>query len=160
MISSKDILSALFAAAKLHGEISDPDHEVGDLQDALSIILPMLTSEQLCVVVSKLKESQDGFEEQLGAFHEAQIVFAFEDKVVLEALARAFPCNMSYLAVNQKEQVVLGRYHSGQYNVLSYASRNPSELSSYYVEGTKSYSLLRAKESFPDFAFPNGASMC
>lgn len=38
-----DLLAEVFVAARRHGRASDPDHEVGDLQDALRIAWQMLT---------------------------------------------------------------------------------------------------------------------
>lgn len=40
------MLNVLLAAAKQHGEDSDPDHEVGDLQDLLRPMWAILTPEQ------------------------------------------------------------------------------------------------------------------
>lgn len=39
--------SKLTAAAKQHGEDSEPDHEVGDLQDALELALVNMSQESL-----------------------------------------------------------------------------------------------------------------
>lgn len=55
------VLNAILRAATEHGQDDDPDHEVGDLQAALSIILPLLTPEQLNVAINQLHASQDGF---------------------------------------------------------------------------------------------------
>lgn len=55
------VLNAILRATTEHGQDDDPDHEVGDLQAALSIILPLLTPEQLSVAINQLHASQYGF---------------------------------------------------------------------------------------------------
>lgn len=39
-------LQKLFESAQAHGENSEPDHEVGDLQNALEIAWELMTPEQ------------------------------------------------------------------------------------------------------------------
>lgn len=41
-----DLLQVLIRAAENHGMESEPDHEVGDLQDLLSMTWPLLTKKQ------------------------------------------------------------------------------------------------------------------
>ena len=43
---TKKLLEKLFAAAKAHGEESEPDHEVGDLQGVLFSCWERLTAKQ------------------------------------------------------------------------------------------------------------------
>lgn len=48
--------------ARLHGENDDPDHEVGDLQDALQHCLTLMTEEQckeLVVLLNKDAPEED-----------------------------------------------------------------------------------------------------
>lgn len=65
-VTAENALSTLFGAARDHGELSEPDHEVGDLQDALSSVLNVLDPDQLSEAIYLLKESQDGLEELWG----------------------------------------------------------------------------------------------
>lgn len=41
-----DFIEDLLAAAGAHGQLSEPDHEVGDLQDALRACWSIMTPEQ------------------------------------------------------------------------------------------------------------------
>jgi hypothetical protein len=41
-----DLLDEIFSAARRHGQDSEPEHEVGDLQDALSVAWNLLTPAQ------------------------------------------------------------------------------------------------------------------
>lgn len=43
---AKGLLETLLAAAKVHGEQSEPDHEVGDLQGVIASCWERLTSVQ------------------------------------------------------------------------------------------------------------------
>lgn len=43
--------------AEEHGLDAEPDHEVGDLQDALRVAFSLLTEEQQATAVSKLEEA-------------------------------------------------------------------------------------------------------
>jgi len=43
-------------AAIQHGQDDDPDHEVGDLQEALSICLELMTPDQLAQLEAKLEQ--------------------------------------------------------------------------------------------------------
>lgn len=45
-MNAQEMLDALIAAAAKHGEESDPDHEVGDLQDILRACWERLTPRQ------------------------------------------------------------------------------------------------------------------
>ncbi len=45
------VLESLLNLAKAHGEDSEPDHEVGDLQDLLRAVWPLLTAEQICTLM-------------------------------------------------------------------------------------------------------------
>jgi MoaA/NifB/PqqE/SkfB family radical SAM enzyme len=51
-----DELEEIFALAKEHGEVSEPDHEVGDLQDALHLAFHVLTPEQRETILAKARE--------------------------------------------------------------------------------------------------------
>lgn len=62
-VTAENVLSTLFGAARDHGELSEPGHEVGDLQDALSAVLNVLDHNQLNLSIALMKESQDGFDE-------------------------------------------------------------------------------------------------
>ncbi len=44
--SHDDFIEDVLAAAKAHGQISEPDHEVGDLQDVLRACWGIMTPEQ------------------------------------------------------------------------------------------------------------------
>lgn len=58
----KNVLNTIFACAKEHGEEDDPEHEVGDLQDALSTAFPFLDRHQVDAVIAELEAEQDGFD--------------------------------------------------------------------------------------------------
>ncbi len=46
--NASDLLEEIIGAAKRHGEVSESDHEVGDLQDALRAAWALLTHDQQC----------------------------------------------------------------------------------------------------------------
>lgn len=46
MPNTDDFIEDLIAAAGAHGQLSEPDHEVGDLQDALRMCWSIMTPEQ------------------------------------------------------------------------------------------------------------------
>jgi hypothetical protein len=50
--------------ARRHGEDSDPDHEVGDLQDALDVLLSLVPNERLAEIPRLLARRElEGWEE-------------------------------------------------------------------------------------------------
>lgn len=51
-----DLLDKLFAAARAHGEQSEPDHEVGDLREVLASCWCCLTPDQRRSVYDKHQE--------------------------------------------------------------------------------------------------------
>lgn len=51
----------LIRSAQLHGEMSEPDHEVGDLQDIIRIMAGKLTLEQLNEVLEEHQLEQEEF---------------------------------------------------------------------------------------------------
>ena len=57
------LLNMVWEAAQQHGLDSDPDHEVGDLQDALRECFNLLTKEQCGVVLGRLELWGDDEEE-------------------------------------------------------------------------------------------------
>lgn len=48
----------IIRACEMHGSISEPDHEVGDLQDALRVAFNHMTPEQQAAVVTELEEDE------------------------------------------------------------------------------------------------------
>ena len=46
-MSNKLFMKAALQAARNHGAESEPDHEIGDLQDMVSVLAYMLTPEQI-----------------------------------------------------------------------------------------------------------------
>lgn len=55
----KDLYNKIIEAAKVHGEESDPDHEVGDLQDTLQICMELMTDEQLRTLETNWTETRN-----------------------------------------------------------------------------------------------------
>lgn len=54
-----DPLERLLEGARQHGLQSEPDHEIGDLQDVLRFCWTLLTPEQRQQVVAEFKERVD-----------------------------------------------------------------------------------------------------
>lgn len=48
MNGSTEMLEVIFQSARKHGEESELEHEVGDLQDALQLAWQMLSKDQRC----------------------------------------------------------------------------------------------------------------
>lgn len=46
-VSPRDVSERLIDSAEKHGKESEPDHEVGDLQDALRAAIELMTEGQL-----------------------------------------------------------------------------------------------------------------
>lgn len=57
-IDVKNLFSVITKAAKQHGEDSDPDHEVGDLQESLRAAIDLLNPQQKIDLYLKLKEKE------------------------------------------------------------------------------------------------------
>jgi len=54
----KNLFGVITKAAKDHGEDSEPDHEVGDLQEALRTAIELLPTQQKIDLYIKLKEKE------------------------------------------------------------------------------------------------------
>jgi len=54
--ASEVLYEQIVEAARIHGEESEPDHEVGDLQEALYAALALMTNEQRGHLSRGLKE--------------------------------------------------------------------------------------------------------
>lgn len=52
----KEVIAKAFA----HGEDSDPDHEIGDLQDVLKAALRLMTKEQLTLLKPSINRIFEG----------------------------------------------------------------------------------------------------
>ena len=50
--TTPDFASLLIEAARFHGENSEPDHEVGDLQDLFLACWPVMSPEQRALALS------------------------------------------------------------------------------------------------------------
>ena len=62
--SSDELLAIVVDAARRHGEESDPDHEVGDLQDFVAICWLKLTSQERHEAVEQFKGSHPDLYEE------------------------------------------------------------------------------------------------
>lgn len=49
----------IIKSAENHGQNSEPDHEIGDLQDALSTCMELLTEKQLAEFIEEHQENLD-----------------------------------------------------------------------------------------------------
>lgn len=49
-MTKEEMYQAIVDAAEAHGQADDPDHEVGDLQDALRIACELLAIEQVAIL--------------------------------------------------------------------------------------------------------------
>jgi hypothetical protein len=54
-----EYLDLILAAAEIHGEEADPEHEVGDLQEVIYEMWSVLTDDQKAVVVASTAELVD-----------------------------------------------------------------------------------------------------
>jgi hypothetical protein len=54
-----EYLDLILAAAEIHGEESDPEHEVGDLQGVIYTMWNVLSDDQKAVVVASTAELVD-----------------------------------------------------------------------------------------------------
>ena len=61
-IEDADLVEEIIAAAERHGEQSEPDHEVGDLQDALRAAWALLSPDQRRKVHAAHFEDHDRWE--------------------------------------------------------------------------------------------------
>jgi hypothetical protein len=52
----QDLTERIVRAARIHGQESDPEHEVGDLQDALRLAFKYLPEDQQEQVLEELAE--------------------------------------------------------------------------------------------------------
>jgi hypothetical protein len=57
-ITATSLYNTIIKAAKEHGEDSEPDHEVGDLQDCLGEALKRMAPAQLEALQTELKERE------------------------------------------------------------------------------------------------------
>jgi hypothetical protein len=55
---ARTLYNKIITKAQQHGEDSDPDHEVGDLQDSLRAALSLMTSNQIEKLKTILKEKE------------------------------------------------------------------------------------------------------
>jgi hypothetical protein len=55
---ARTLYNKIVTKAKQHGEDSDPDHEVGDLQDTLHAALTLMTPNQVGKLKILLKEKE------------------------------------------------------------------------------------------------------
>ena len=60
----RDLLAEIVDAAKRHGRASDPEHEVGDLEDALNTAWRMLTPEQKLLLHREHFQDHDAWLEE------------------------------------------------------------------------------------------------
>ena len=58
LVSAEELTEQLLGSARNHGLDSDPDHEVGDLQDSLREALKFLTPEQVQELYVKLWDKE------------------------------------------------------------------------------------------------------
>jgi hypothetical protein len=58
LVTSEELLDQLLNSAKWHGQDSDPDHEVGDLQDDLREAVKFLTPDQVQELYVKLWDKE------------------------------------------------------------------------------------------------------
>jgi hypothetical protein len=52
-------LERLWQDAREHGEASEPDHEIGDLQELSQLCLELLSPEQSALIAARLTRSDD-----------------------------------------------------------------------------------------------------
>lgn len=63
--SRNELFAQICERARRHGEESEPDHEIGDLQDALDVLLSLVPDEKLAEIPRRLADrDMEGWEEE------------------------------------------------------------------------------------------------
>jgi len=60
-MTKERMLATLLLSAQHHGDLSEPDHEVGDLQDIVRLMAAHLTEDQMRQVFEEHRKNQTEF---------------------------------------------------------------------------------------------------